>query len=460
MAPCVTSPPTPAMNEALAMVDILGVIFEACLAFDISITWQNDVRQKMALGAVCRCWKLALESIPALWSHIILVPRMPLYYIDKVFWLAKATPKHLSIELDLDSGRDITFLSHIAALLVAKASSVAYLSLQYWSYFVWGAFIRYISALNPRPTFSSLRKFSATPADTSIDSATTLPRPFPGLAQSLEHLHLDGLPPCSFMAGFNIKTLVFRHYNLVSNRVASSAFTPTLLDCFRQLPRLESLAIDVTEPFIAQSPSYHPVVLPRLNYLAFCCDTPYPHACGTLISLLHVPQIRTLALRLASLSNTNDFLSINATRISQVTTLRLIGAISAYIEFTGGRARLLSGLTGNKLRILDFLDASGTLEFDPGRKVLVQTRFLDIIAHALALPTVHHLVVPLLLSPIYPDSHASLIRSLFEPVSIHGKGKHIFENHALCHVSDSVHSNCGRHWTWDYHGLHWERYKS
>ncbi|KAF7293561.1 hypothetical protein MIND_01134600 [Mycena indigotica] len=451
MTPSVTSPPSPATREALTSFDILGVIFEACLALDFSVEWQSDVWQKMALGAVCRCWRLVLESLPALWSHIILVPRMPQYYIDKVFRLAKAAPKRLSIELLRDSELDTTFLSSVAALLVAKAESVTHLSVHYYSYFAWNTFIDYISAVNSQPNLSSLQRLSAT----LNQPDTELSHPFPGLTPSLEHLHLDGLNPSSFMIGPNIVTLVLMRWDLVDNPIDSFVFAATLLDCLDQVTNLETLVIDINEPLIAHS--IHLVVLPHLNNLTFVCHTSSPHACGTLISQIRVPQAQALTLCLTSLRNMQHFLSMNETLISCVTSLRLVGHISAYIEYTGGQAKLLSSLMGTKLHSLNLFDVTGLFGYNRQRRVFVQTQFLEIIAHTLAIPTVLHLVVPPLLSPPYPDLHPTLIRSLFEPASIPGRTQHVVEEHALCLDSGSYHSKCSRRWSWDHHGLHWTK---
>ncbi|KAF7315725.1 hypothetical protein MIND_00088200 [Mycena indigotica] len=457
MTPSVTSPPTPATNEALTMIDILGVIFEACLALNFSVEWHNDVRQKMALGAVCRCWKFTLESLPALWSHIILVPRMPQYYIDKVFRLAKQAPKRLRIDLDLDSELDTMFLSSIAALLVAKAETVTHISVQYISYSAWNTFVDHLSAASPQPRFLSLRSFYVTsPTALHNQLGDAAPHSFPDLAANLQDLYLDGLLPSSFVVGANLISLSLTNLYLAEDDTASFTFTTTLLDSLRQTPHLETLFIDVDESFTNQPVPHKPVVLPYLHTLSFLCNMPFPHHCGFLLSLVHLPKLHSLSLHLVSVQNVNNFISVNGTHLSTIVVLRLIGDISAYIEFTGGRAKLLSSLTGSRLRHLDFLDVDGLFPFDSEHNVFVQTQFLEILAHTLSLPAVCLLVIPPLFSPPRPASRASLIRSLLEPVAIQAEPKRIFEEHALCVSIDDDHSKCGRMWSWDHCGLAWE----
>ncbi|KAF7315721.1 hypothetical protein MIND_00087800 [Mycena indigotica] len=333
MTPSVTSPPTPATNEALTMIDILGVIFKACLALNFSVEWHNDVRQKMALGAVCRCWKFTLESLPALWSHIILVPRMPQYYIDKVFRLAKQAPKRLRIDLDLDSELDTMFLSSIAALLVAKAETVTHISVQYISYSAWNTFVDHLSAASPQPRFLSLRSFYATsPTALHNQLGDAVPHSFPDLAANLQDLYLDGLPPSSFVVGPNLISLSLTNLYLAEDDTASFTFTTTLLDSLRQTPHLETLFIDVDESFTNQPVPHKPVVLPYLHTLSFLCNMPFPHHCGFLLSLVHLPKLHSLSLHLVSVQNVNNFISVNGTHLSTIVVLRLIGDISAYIE--------------------------------------------------------------------------------------------------------------------------------
>ncbi|KAF7293552.1 hypothetical protein MIND_01133700 [Mycena indigotica] len=450
MTPSVTSYPAP----ALTMIDILGVIFEACLTLDISVEWQNDVRQKMALGAVCRCWKLALESIPALWSCIILVPRMPQYYIDKVFRLAKATPKRLRI--DIYSELAPTFLSSIAAPLVATAETVTHLCVEYYSHSVWDTFVDHLSqaAANPPSNFALLRSFYATPhCRLWPPIGPSGPQPFRAHAADLRHLHLDGLPPSSFVVGSNLISLAITNLDLTADDPPST-FATNLLDSLHHTPRLETLLLDVNEPFFAQSISHHRVVLPRLSTLSFRCTLPFPHLCGMMLSLVHLPTLHTLSLGLTAVENSNNFISANETHLSTITVLRLIGDVSAYIDVASGQAKLLSSLTASsRLRDLDFLDAQGLFAFEAERNALVQTQFLEILAHALTLPAVRLLIITPLLLPPYPLSHQNLIQSLLEPVSMQGGVKYIFEEHALCPASGGEHSNCGRLWSWDYEGL-------
>ncbi|KAF7293528.1 hypothetical protein MIND_01131200 [Mycena indigotica] len=438
MAPCVNSPPTPATNKALATFDILGVIFEACLALDISITWQNDVRQKMALGAVCGCWKLALESIATLWSHIILVPRMPQYYINKVFWLARAAPKRLRIDLDLDSELDIMFLSSIAALLGAKAETVTHISLQYCSHSAWDIFVDHLLAVKPQPTFASLEEFSATPISLGECEFDIEPPPLLGLAVGF--CHLNESSPRPFLVAPHITSLALTHVN---GPVASD-FAMDLLDCLRQTPSLETLALDINEPLVAKSTSHHPIILLRLNHLTFLCNTLYPHACGSLISPMYTPQLRALSLRLASVHNTDDFLSLNKTRLHSVTFLRLIGDISAYMEFIGGQVRLLPSLMGTRLRHLDLLDL--------GIQVLVGDQFVEILAHALSFQAIRLIVIRQLNLPQRPDQ-IGILWSLLKPASIDAPTKIIVMEHVLCQgLADEEHSACASMWSWE-HGL-------
>ncbi|KAF7293564.1 hypothetical protein MIND_01135000 [Mycena indigotica] len=447
-----TAPSTTATREALTSFDILGVIFKACLALDISLEWQNDVRQKITLGAVCKLWKFTLESTPALWSHIILMPQMPQYYIHKVFWLARHARKHLSINLDLSSQLISPFSSSIADLLVAAAKTVTSISVQYSSYSDWDTFVNYISATNPHPNFTSLRRFSATRSVSSWSAFDAdLPRLFPGAAVDLQHLHLDGLPLSSFVVGPNLISLALT--NLVQDHPASSDFAATFLDSLRQTPHLETLIIDVNESFTTRFDTHRPLTLPCLHTLSFLCNMQSPHPCGFLISLIKLPKLHTLSLGLASNHNSHNFISANETHLSTITLLRLIGHISLYIDLTSGPAKLLSSLTGSKLRHLDFLNTGGLFTFDAERQLWVQTQFLEILAHALTLPAVRLLVIRPLRSTPHSPSATDLIRSLLEPVSTRGEVKHIFEEHALCPVSGGGHSNCGRLWSWDFEGL-------
>ncbi|KAF7293531.1 hypothetical protein MIND_01131500 [Mycena indigotica] len=456
MTPSVASYPTPATNKTLAVVDILEVIFGACLALDISVEWRSHVRQKMVLGTICMCWKFALESLPALWSHIILVPRMPQYYIDKVFRLAKAAPKRLRIDLDLDldSELDTMFLSSIAALLVVKAETVTHISVQYISYSAWNTFVDHLSAASPQPRFLSLRSFYVTsPTALHNQLGDAVPHSFPDLAANLQDLYLDGLPPSSFVVGPNLISMALTNLCLAEDDTASFTFATTLLDSLRQTPHLETLFIAVDESFTYQPAPHQPVVLPCLHTLSFLCNMPFPHHCGSLTSLIHLPRLHSLSLHLASVHNTNRFISVNGTHLSNIVVLRLIGDISVYIELADGPAKLLSSLTGSRLRHLDFLGTDRLFSFDIEQKIFVQTQFLEILAHTLSLPNVRLVVIPPLFWPPRPASHASLIRSLLEPVAMQAEPKRILEEHALCLSMDNDHSNCGRMWSWDDCGL-------
>ncbi|KAF7293472.1 hypothetical protein MIND_01124900 [Mycena indigotica] len=452
-----SSPLDSNVRSVVRSPELLALVFRAYLALhsfilawtatsrDPTANWRTDVQKRLTLKLVCRFWRATLVLTPELWSNIVLVPEMPQWYIDQVFRYAKATSKQLKIRLDAHSRHDVEiFSSLIAPLLVVVADTITHLSVQYGSHTDWNSFTRELSNTHTELNFSSLQRFRATSLSPfEIPFPDDNPHLFPGLTANIEHLHLDGLPITSSITWFTIS--MTRNHTVV--------FVENLLDCLRWTPRLNTLILgDLNESSIQECALHnHTVVLPNLQKLSYVCDLPLPHHCGFLVSLIATPQLHLLSIRLANSQNTYNFVSMNQSKLSIITELRLNGDMDNYVESVDDRTQLLPLLMGSRLRYLNVLEMGGLFDFNAEQRALDQTRFLEFLIQALSLPTICFLAIPSLFSPPHPASQESLMESVFQQVFTRGQAKYVFEEHTLCvpFAVDEKHLACARLWSWD-----------
>ncbi|KAF7293631.1 hypothetical protein MIND_01142500 [Mycena indigotica] len=453
-----SSPSDSNVRSVVRSPELLALVFKAYLALHSFINWRTDVQKRLTLKLVCRLWRATLVSTPELWSNIVLVPEMPQRHIDQVFRYAKATSKQLKIRLDAHSRHDVEiFSSLIAPLLVVVADTITHLSVQYGSHTDWNSFTRELSNTHTELNFSSLQRFRVTSLSPfEIPFPDDNPHSFPGLTANIQHLHLDGLPITSSIVGSNLISLTLLNLDLVhdiDDAESHHSFVENLLDCLRWTPRLNTLILgDLNESSIQECALHnHTVVLPNLQKLSYVCDLPLPHHCGFLVSLIATPQLHFLSIRLANSQNTYNFVSMNQSKLSIITELRLTGDMDNYVESVDHRTQLLPLLMGSRLRYLNVLEMGGLFDFNAEQRALDQTRFLEFLIQALSLPTICYLAIPSLFSPPPPSSPESLMESVFQQVFTRGQAKYVYEEHTLCvpFDVDEKHLACARLWSWN-----------
>ncbi|KAF7293473.1 hypothetical protein MIND_01125000 [Mycena indigotica] len=438
-------------ESVFGCTELVAIIFEAYLESQSPGDWQIDAQKRSTLKVVCKFWRAVLESTPDLWSNIVLIPEMPPSYMDQFFRFSKAVSKRLEIRLYVSGPGIVNFSSHVGPLLVSAAETITHLSMRYSSLADWNVFASQLSILNVQSTFSSLRQLHATVTSLhNSGNSIDIPHPFPGLATEIQYLHLEGLPLTPSIAGSNLISLTLLNLDLVhSNAASSRTLVVNLLDCLRSTPKLNTLMIgELNECCVHESVQV--VVLPNLHRLTYLCKQPLPH-CGFLISLITVPQLETLSVRLPNIHGTRSFISGNQSKISIVTELNLLGDVNNYVEFSSGQARLLLLMTPNKLERLYILDTVARFHINIERRAFYQPFIVEILVHALTLPTIQLLVIPTSFFPPHPVSRMSSLVSVFGQVLMRARTKRIYEEHALCNPSDveEDHLICTRLWFWE-----------